>query len=51
MLGLGMRTECFNHVNYQLKWALQKTFFSLTPPPAWISIRQGVWIYFWNNPF
>ena len=37
-----MRTKCHwtkhsNHVNYRSKWPRQKTFSSLTPPPAWIS--------------
>ena len=53
-----------NRVNYRSKWPLQKTFSSLTPPPAWISrvfdppspknfqnpIRQGGVDFFWNNP-
>ena len=31
------RTERSNRVNYQLKWPLQQTSLSSTPPPAWIS--------------
>ena len=31
------RTKRLNRVNYRLKWPLQKTFSSSTPPPSWIS--------------
>ena len=30
-------TKRWNCMNYRSKWPLQKTFSSLTPPPAWIS--------------
>ena len=57
------RTKRSNRVNYRLKWSLQKTFSSSTPPPAWISrvfappfrenfqnpIRRGCVDFFWNN--
>ena len=59
------RTKRSNRVNDRLRWLLQKTFSSSTPPSAWISsvfdppscenfqnpIHRGGVDFFWNNPF